>query len=242
MLVMGIDPQMDAAFFKEAKMDEVIEKYQDQIREFYEREESDIIEVMMPFINDVYTNEGHRYKRIAIPYTDGRTNPLHISANLEAAVKTKGASIMRDIEKAVALAVVDEKWKEHLRSMDELKESVQAASFEQKDPLVVYKMEAFGLFEQLVYAINEEVTSYLFKGTVIFQDGTTLKEAKQRRTDFSRVQESRQQETQQAAKAAAEGVSRVPKPETFKRVDKKVGRNDPCPCGSGKKYKHCHGK
>jgi len=151
MLVMGIDPNMDAAFFKEAKMDEVVETYQNQIREFYEREEADIIEVMMPFINDVYTNEGHRYKRIAIPYTDGRANPLHISASLEQAVKTGGKSIMRDIEKAVALAIIDEKWKEHLRSMDELKESVQAASFEQKDPLVVYKMEAFGLFEQLIY-------------------------------------------------------------------------------------------
>ena len=147
---------------------------------------------------------------------------------------------MRDIEKVVTLAIIDEEWKEHLRFMDELKESSQAASFEQKDPLVIYKMEAYELFEQLIYRINERVTSYLLKGSVVFRDGRTLEEAKQQRTDMSKVRMTRQQ---QAARAAAEGVSKKSaKPETFKRTEKKVGRNDPCPCGSGKKFKQCHGK
>ena len=125
--------------------------------------------------------------------------------------------------------------------MDELKESVQAASFEQKDPLVVYKMEAYNLFEGLVYDINEEVTSYLSKGTLIFSDGRSLEEAREQRTDLSKTQTNRTEE--EAARAAAEGVSRrKSKPQTFKRQEKKVGRNDPCPCGSGKKFKHCHGR
>jgi preprotein translocase subunit SecA len=125
--------------------------------------------------------------------------------------------------------------------MDELKESVQAASFEQKDPLVVYKMEAYNLFEELVYLINEETTSYLSKGTIYFSDGSTLEQAREQRTDLSKVSTNRSAE-ERAARRAAEGVSRRPKPETFKRKDKKVGRNDACPCGSGKKYKHCHGR
>jgi len=124
--------------------------------------------------------------------------------------------------------------------MDELKDSVQAASFEQKDPLVIYKMEAYDLFERLIYSINEEVSSYLMKGKLLINVNDNLKEAKEVKTDLSKTTASREE---QARRAAAEGVS-VPraKPETFVRTEKKVGRNDPCPCGSGKKFKQCHGK
>ena len=131
--------------------------------------------------------------------------------------------------------------------MDELKESVQAASFEQKDPLVIYKMEAFNLFEQLIQSINEQVTSALANGRVILPEAQNVREAKEQKTDLSKVQTSRQQGggsrergSNAAARAAGESVSRR-KPETFKRTEKKVGRNEPCPCGSGKKFKHCHG-
>jgi preprotein translocase subunit SecA len=166
---------------------------------------------------------------------------MAVTADLESAISSKGKSIRRDIEKAVTLAIIDERWKEHLRSMDELKESVQAASFEQKDPLVIYKMEAYNLFEQLIFEINEQVTSYLSRGTLIFADGRTLEQAREQRTDLSKVRTNRSAE-ERAARAAAEGVSRRPKPQTVVRNEKKVGRNEPCPCGSGKKYKHCHGK
>jgi len=125
--------------------------------------------------------------------------------------------------------------------MDELKESTQAASFEQKDPLVVYKMEAYELFEQLIYRINESVTSYLAKGTIEFSDGRTLEEAREQKTDLSKVQTNRREDAARKAAAAAAGGRRE-KPQTFKRTEKKVGRNQACPCGSGKKYKHCHGK
>ena len=120
------------------------------------------------------------------------------------------------------------------------KDSVQAASFEQKDPLVIYKMEAYDLFERLIYQINEEISSYLMKGRLLIKVNENLKEAKTLKTDLSKTQTSRQD---QARRAAAEGVSvKKAKPETFIRSEKKVGRNDPCPCGSGKKYKQCHGK
>ncbi len=194
----------------------------------------------MPVIKRVQENEGHRYKRIAVPFTDGRKNPLPIAADLEEAVISSGKSVVRDIEKAVSLSILDDSWKDHLRSMDELKDSVQAASFEQKDPLVIYKMEAYELFERLIYKINEEVSSYLMKGKLLINMDESLQEAKQVKTDLSKTTASREE---QAMRAAAEGVSNRPaKAETFKRKEKKVGRNDPCPCGSGKKYKQCHGR
>lgn len=237
---LGIDPEIEAADFAEGKTAELADQFFHQFREFYDRKAHRIAEVLLPIIKNVNNNEGHRYKRIAIPFTDGRSRVLPISADMELAIKTEGKSIMSDIEKAVTLAIIDEKWKEHLRSMDELKDSVQAASFEQKDPLVVYKMEAYNLFENLVFEINQATTSYLGLGTVVFQDGSRIEEAREQRSDLSRVRTNRTGEA--AARAAAESVSRTAKPQTVKRSEDKVGRNDPCPCGSGKKYKQCHGR
>jgi len=238
--VLAFDPDIDQVAYAEAPEDELVEELQKQTFEFYKMKQDRIKDLLLPVIKRVHENEGNRYKRIAIPFTDGRKNPLPISADLKAAVDSGGKSIVKDIEKAVTLAIIDDNWKEHLRSMDELKESVQAASFEQKDPLVIYKMEAYELFERLVYSINEDVSAYLMKGKLVFGGGEELKEAKQQKTDLTKVRMSREE---QAMRAAAEGVNQRPsKPETFKRTEKKVGRNDACPCGSGKKYKHCHGK
>ena len=247
MSIIGIDPKIDAIDFKEGSENDVIEQYQQQVFETYQRKGTRITEALLPTIKNVFEQEGNHYKRIAIPFSDGSPQKLNISADLEDSVKSNGKTIMRDIEKAVTLTLIDGEWKEHLRYMDELKDSVQAASFEQKDPLVVYKMEAYELFERLIYSINEKVTSYLLKGGLYFAQGSdqSLKEAKQQKTDMSKVQTNRTGDdpTGAAARAAAEGVSQKrSKPETFKREEKKVGRNAPCPCGSGKKYKHCHGK
>ena len=197
--------------------------------------------VILPQIEQVHKNQP-MYKRILIPFTDGRSNPLPVSASIALAVETKGKNIQKDIEQAVSLAIIDDNWKEHLRSMDELKESSQAASFEQKDPLVVYKMEAYNLFEKLVYEINYDTTAYLSKGTLLLpRQGDELKQAKEQKTDFSKVGASRTSEEERVRKAAASAGRGGMKTQTIKRAEKKVGRNDPCPCGSGKKYKHCHG-
>ena len=242
MQMMGFDPKIDAAFFTEASSEEVIEKFQEEFEAFYREKSDRIASTLFPVVKNVNENEGHRYKYIALPISDGSDRQLPISASLDKAVESKGRSIMTDIEKAVTLALMDENWKEHLRSMDELKESVQAASFEQKDPLVVYKMEAYELFEQLIFKVNQDVTSFLARCKLLIQDPNQVREAKAQRTDLSKVSANRGAEAQ-AARAAAEGVSRKnAKPETFKRVEKKVGRNELCPCGSGKKYKHCHGR
>ena len=241
---LGIDPGIMSVEFDSLETDAVVEKLSQDFDEYYNRKGEQISEVLLPQIKNIHETQGHRYKRLLIPFTDGRSKPYNITAELEDAVKSNGSSIMRDIEKAVTLAIIDEKWKEHLRAMDELKESSSSASFEQKDPLVVYKMEAYKLFEELVFEINEEVTSYLSKGTLIFADGTTLEQAREARTDLSKTRTNKQEERAQAARRrAAASAGRGPsKPQTIRRTEKKVGRNDPCPCGSGKKYKKCHGK
>lgn len=238
--VLGLDPDIEAADFNEGEVSDLIDKLQEQASEQYQRKGDRIAHLLFPVIERVFQTQGNQYKRIAVPFTDGRQKPLPISADLKEGVSSKGESIMTDIEKAVTLAIIDENWKEHLRSMDELKDSVQAASFEQKDPLVVYKMEAYKLFEELIYKINEETCAYLMKGNLVLPGEGQIQEAKVQKTDLSKVKTSREE---QMAKAAAQGVSRQSaKPETFKREEKKVGRNEPCPCGSGKKYKQCHGK
>ncbi len=249
---LGIDPEITEAEFNSGKAEDLAERFQEQYYEFYHRKEQHISEVLLPTIKQVHEREGQRYRRIAVPFTDGRKRMLPIAAELEDAVRSNGKSIMRDIEKAITLAILDEKWKEHLRSMDELKESVQSASFEQKDPLIIYKMEAFKLFEDLVYRINEEVTSYLSQGMLAMPANQQVQQAREpQRVDMSKMRVSRPGEgssgapvTEEAARAraAAEAASQPVRQETIKHNEPRVGRNDPCPCGSGKKYKQCHGK
>ncbi|HUR31317.1 MAG TPA: preprotein translocase subunit SecA [Saprospiraceae bacterium] len=241
MTILGTIPDIDKNTFEVSQLDDVLENYQEHVGKEYENKRYKIAEILMPLIRNVYENEGHRYKRIAIPYTDGRKHPLPVSADLKEAINTKGKSVMTDIEKAVTLSLIDDHWKEHLRHMDELKESAQAASFEQKDPLVIYKMEAYELFEGLVYKINEDVCAYLSKGKLLIAGPDEVREAREQKTDLSKVRTNRTEEDVRKAAAAA---GRRPEAvvETVRREEPKVGRNDPCPCGSGKKYKQCHGR
>ncbi len=244
MTIMGSVPDVNKDLFSSTSAEHIIETYENQVQTEYKRKREKITEVLMPIIKNVYENEGHRYKRISIPFTDGRKNALPVSADLKKAIDTQGKSVMVDIEKAVSLFLIDDHWKEHLRNMDELKESSQAASFEQKDPLVVYKMEAYELFEGLVYKVNSDVCSYLSRGALMMQGNDEVREAREQKTDLSKTSTSRTDELARKAAAAAAGAGRRAETvvETVKRDEPKVGRNDPCPCGSGKKYKQCHGK
>lgn len=245
----NIEPAISEQEFNGSREGELITKFQQQVLADYEATGVHMAQVLMPLITNVYENEGHRYKRIMIPFSDGSTHPLPISADLEQAVNSNGRSIMTDIEKAICSEIIDAQWKEHLRDMDDLKESVQAASFEQKDPLVIYKMEAYSLFENLIYKINNQITSYLLKGRLLIEpgreDNQKVQAARQQRTDFSQIQENRSEEAEEVvrqASAQAQGQGERPKIETIVRAQPKIGRNDLCPCGSGKKFKNCHGK
>ncbi len=252
--LIGVDPELDAAWFKSAPVETVLATFQKQVFDLYDRKRHYVSERLLPIIKDVHAREGQRYKRIVVPYTDGSLG-LNISADMEEAIRSNGKSIMHDVEKVATLALIDDAWKEHLRNIDDLKDSVQGASFEQKDPLVIYKMEAYNLFETLIGHINSNVTSFLLKGTLALADESDLQQA-QRAEAARRAQQAAQRqrlstnnqqqmtESQQAAMRAAQSAGHNGPVQRVQPIvkEKVVGRNDPCPCGSGKKYKHCHGK
>lgn len=250
--LIGVDPEIDANWFKSAPEKTVLATFQQQVFDLYEHKSKQVGERLLPIIKDVHANEGHRYKRIVVPYTDGSLG-LNVSADMEDAIKSDGKTIMRDVEKVATLALIDDAWKEHLRNVDDLKESVQGASFEQKDPLVIYKVEAYNLFEGLIGHINVSVTSFLLKGSLTLPDQDAAQRAQQqqaaaeafRKAQANRLRTNNQQqrtETQEAAQRAAMSASNGPAQRAQPVVKEKVvGRNEPCPCGSGKKFKHCHG-
>lgn len=243
--LIGMEPPFDESQFKTLSAEDLILQMQEKVFTRYREKSEQIGHLLLPLVTRVYKEQGHKYKRILIPFEQpGKENNFSIAAELEDAVQSEGRSIMKDIEKTVTLSIIDNEWKDHLREMDELKDSSQAASFEQKDPLVVYKMEAFNLFEQLIMRINTEVTSYLLKGKLNITDSPDqIQQAEQQKTDFSRIEESRESEEQRMQRKAAENAGyQTQQVETVVREEPKVGRNDPCPCGSGKKFKHCHGR
>jgi preprotein translocase subunit SecA len=240
MATLSIDPDIDQASFTSQPLNALVDKFRGRVMEIYEQKKDQFQSMLMPVIKNVYENQGHQYKRILLPIEDGTGHPLQLTADLKRAVDSNGKSIAVDIEQAVALALIDDNWKEHLRAMDELKDSVQAATFEQKDPLVIYKMEAYRLFEELIYSVNMEVVSYLMRARLVVQNDE-VREAREVKTDLSQVKTNKEEEARKAAAESA-GRSVEKKIETFVRQEEKVGRNDLCPCGSGKKFKHCHGK
>jgi preprotein translocase subunit SecA len=247
---LGVDPNIESVDFKEGKIQDLVQRFGDQVMEQYQRKMNETIYKLLPMIKEISAREGNRYKRIIVPFTDGRKSPFLVTADIEEAILTEGKSIQSDIERTISLALIDDIWKEHLRNMDELKDSVQAASFEQKDPLVIYKMEAYQLFEELVFKINSEVTSYLSQGMLFVNEEKNLEEAKVQvkpSINPNRIKTNKTADDvpeRVAAKAAAQAANELQrtKQDTYRREEKKVGRNDECPCGSGKKYKHCHGK
>jgi preprotein translocase subunit SecA len=251
--LIGVDPEMDAAWFKSAPEGTVVATFQDQVLGLYEHKSKQVGERILPEIKRVFAEHGHRYKRIIVPFTDG-TAGYNVSADMEDAVKSEGKTVMRDVEKVATLALIDDAWKEHLRNVDDLKESVQGASFEQKDPLVIYKMEAYNLFEGLIGHINSNVTSFLLKGSLALPSEEEMRRAQaaasqaevQRRAQANRLRTNNQQqqtETQAAAQRAAAAAGHNGPVQRVQPIvkEKVVGRNEPCPCGSGKKYKNCHG-
>ena len=240
--LLGFDTAIDGADFNGQDVNTVADRLLEEFTAFYQRKMLLLVDRVMPTIRRVNEEQPGRYRRIIIPFTDGSTHPLTITADIEKAIESNGRSIISDIEQTVTLAIIDENWKEHLRSMDELKAATSLASFEQKDPLVVYKMEAFNLFEGLIRTVNEATTSYLAKGDLVMADPRDVQEARAPRRPVTAKTSTNRSAEEQAQRRAAEGATPRKKVETFQRDQAKVKRNDPCPCGSGKKFKHCHGK
>jgi preprotein translocase subunit SecA len=224
----------------------------------YDRRMEQTARQALPVISDVFLNQGAQYENIVVPITDGMKT-MQVVTNLEKCYRSEGRELSTSIEKYITLAIIDNEWKEHLREMDELRRSVQNAAIEQKDPLLIYKLESFNLFKAMMERINEQVIGFLVRAGLPTQQ-PNVQQAQAPRAPQQRLQTSRTEVPQYAGAsrssapaprpAAGGAPMRGPMPpqgpprrvEQVVRAEKKVGRNDPCPCGSGKKYKQCHGK
>jgi len=199
----------------------------------YTRHMEEIAERVFPVIKGVYEQQGGRYENVVVPVSDG-ARVFQIVTPLKKAYDNKGKEAVKSFQKNLMLATIDENWKEHLRELDDLRQSVQNATYEQKDPLLIYKFESFELFRVVIDKINKEIVSALAKAHIPLQDPDQVQEAQQRRTDMSGMQTSRENQLE------GQGAKEKKKMQPI-RTEKKVGRNEPCPCGSGKKFKNCHG-
>ncbi len=242
MRLLSIESPADEEEFAKLKPDEIITRIYEVMIGSYTRKAETIAKQAYPVIKDVYEKKSHQYTNIVVPITDGK-KVYQIVCNLEKAYKNKGKELVKAYQKQIVLRIFDEAWKEQLREMDDLKQSVQNATYEQKDPLLIYKFESFNLFKLMVGQVNKDIVSTLMKGYIPLSDPNQVREAEaRRRTDMSRyrTQKNELPESNPMAGANTQTQERA-KPQPV-RVEKKIGRNDPCPCGSGKKYKHCHGR
>ena len=233
----AVQPSFDEATYKAANKAMLTGMVVKDFQEAYKRRINSVATTAYPVIKRVYEEQGDKFENIYIPITDGFRG-YNVPVNLKKAYESQCKEVFKCFSTIVVLTTIDENWKDHLREMDQLRQSVQNATYEQKDPLLIYKFESFNLFSKMLEKVNREILSTLFKAMIPIrenQESAPQQPVKPQRTDMSRMQTSRME----AAAAAGQGDKSKPAPI---HVDKKVGRNDPCPCGSGKKYKHCHGR
>ncbi len=232
MAQLSIDLGFDADFYEHAKPEQISDKLYEHMQEVYNRRMDGLSTKLFPIIKQVYETKGQMYENIAIPVSDGKKN-VSLSVNLKRAYETNGKEVSKTVSKVITLYQIDEHWKEHLREMDDLKQSVQNATYEQKDPIVVYKIESYNLFASMMEDLYKDVLSFLLRAFIPLRDDVQEARAPQtRKTDLSKMQTRRTDLVTNGEQKANTPV----------KVDKRVGRNDPCPCGSGLKYKNCHGK
>ena len=230
--------------FNSTKQEDLIEKAFEAAMANFKRKTERIAMIANPVIKQVYETQGHMYENIMIPITDGK-RMYNIPVNLKAAYETEGKEIVKSFEKAILLHTIDEGWKENLRELDELKHSVQNASYEQKDPLLIFKLESVKLFDSMVNKINNQTISVLMRGQIPVPDPEQVQvrqAAPEMPAPRQQYKETKQDLSDPNQQAAANRDTREPqRPEPI-RAQKTPGRNDPCPCGSGKKFKNCHGR
>ena len=234
MKTLSVDPEFDAEFYRNASRDKISDALNAQLRREYEQRSEAMVAQAWPIIKTIYERQGQQFENVAVPVGDG-TKVMRVIVNLKKAYETQAKELVRAVSKTITLIMIDDAWKEHLRDMDDLKQSVQNATYEQKDPLLIYKFESFNLFKGVIERISREVVTFLLRARIPVRENAPqdVHEGERRRMDMSRMHTSRTDMVTNGGE---------PKSNAPVRVEKKVGRNDPCPCGSGKKYKNCHGR
>jgi preprotein translocase subunit SecA len=232
--ILSIELDIDEKDFRNISQQEFTEILYEKVRETHKRKAQAIAAQAYPVIKTVYENQASTYENILVPVSDG-TRVYNVIVNLKKTYESQGAEIVAAYDKTVVLKTIDDLWKEHLREMDDLRQSVQSASYEQKDPLLIYKLESFNLFKTMLDKVNKSVVSTLMKGYIPVQGAEDVREARVKsKLDLSSMKTGREDpgyNDPSKGKSKGDPV----------RVEKKVGRNDACHCGSGKKFKHCHG-
>ncbi len=233
----GVDSNINSEVFQKTDSNSLTDKLYEEISAKYSVHKEEVKKQAIPVFKNIRLTQGSHIENVVVPFTDGKKS-MNVLANLDKTIKTDGGELASALEKTITLVVIDDAWKNHLRAMDDLKQSVQTAYLEQKDPLVIYKVEAYKLFEGMNGEVNRDIVSFLSHATLPIQDeNANLKEGRQQKTDMSKMQANKE-EVDAAGEDYAANEKDKPVPIT---VGPKIGRNDPCPCGSGKKYKNCHG-
>ncbi len=239
----AVDPSITEEEFKSNNTETLIDKLFGQVIAHYQEKAAHVAAQTLPVMTNVMAERGDMIENVVVPFSDG-TRGIQVSTNLKKAVESQGKEVFRSFEKGIVLALIDEAWKEHLREMDDLKQSVQNAVYEQKDPIVIYKMEAYNLFKEMLASMNKEIVSFLFKGEIPGQQGQQEEQVKEARpvpAQPAQVTASKQELSSPTGVSEEDADTRVAQVTAPIRKEQTVGRNDECPCGSGKKYKNCHG-
>ncbi|MFD2743365.1 MULTISPECIES: preprotein translocase subunit SecA [Sphingobacterium] len=239
----AVDPSITEEEFKSNNTETLIDKLFGQVITHYQEKAAHVAAQTLPVMTNVMAERGDMIENVVVPFSDG-TRGIQVSTNLKKAVESQGKEVFRSFEKGIVLALIDEAWKEHLREMDDLKQSVQNAVYEQKDPIVIYKMEAYNLFKEMLASMNKEIVSFLFKGEIPGQQGQQEEQVKEARpvpAQPTQVTASKQELSSPTGVSEEDADTRVAQVTAPIRKEQTVGRNDECPCGSGKKYKNCHG-
>jgi preprotein translocase subunit SecA len=240
---LSVESPVSADEFKRFNSDDLVDKIYEELLEAYKRKQESISEQAMPVINQVYEHQRQVYENIVVPVSDG-TKVFQVLANLENCYNSGGKELVSSYEKSIILATIDQSWQEHLRELDDLRQSVRNAQYEQKDPLLIYKFEAFELFSVMIDKVNKDVVSTLMKAHIPIRDPKSVQRAEApKKMDLSKFEANKDEMTSyNDPSGGGKGKDGRTKAQQPVRVEKKVGRNDPCPCGSGKKYKACHGR
>ena len=238
----AMEAPFDEEVFRNKRANALTEDVADAAFNTFKRKMSNMAQIAYPVIKQVYEKQGQQYENILIPITDGK-RMFNIPVNLKAAYESEGKEVVKAFEKAIMLLTIDEAWKEHLRELDDLRQSVQNASYEQKDPLLIYKLESFNLFKTMMNGVNRKISSVLMRGQIPVREPEQVRQAAptQSRSDYSRYRTQKDDFSGGNTGETAKQDTRERQVTQPIHAEKTVGRNDLCPCGSGKKYKNCHG-
>ena len=240
----GIDTSITEEQLEKANEINLYEKLYTEAITNYQRKKTELAQKALPVFKNIKLRQGNHIENVVVPFSDGKKS-IQVLGNMDKTIATNGFELINALERTITLGLIDDAWKEHLRAMDDLKQSVQTASYEQKDPLVIYKVEAFNLFNNMNNEVNKNIVEFLCHAIIPLEEGDQVKEGKQQKTDLSKLKANKD-EIDAAGQEYGANEKDYYNPSEVKQkpiiVGPKIGRNDPCPCGSGKKYKACHGK